>query len=96
MVGQMRTGKWRYRLPGGHVERGGFETREQASAALDDALAGRDWKLLQLHRAVKRAVRIEDLVRTARTELLIDDARMRRSAARAARAAAGEREGGRT
>lgn len=98
-VSPQTSGKWRYRLPGGHTERGGFDTRPEAEAALESALAGRDWKLIELRKLVKRAARLAQeidadlgaITRTARTELLIDNARMRRATERAALAAADEK-----
>ena len=91
MVGRQSNGGWRYRLPGGHVERGGFASREEAQAALEAALKGRDWKILELQRALKTAlrlereagVRLEHFIHGARAELLIEDARARRAAERA-------------
>lgn len=98
-VGQTYNGRWRYRLPGGRVERGGFATRAEAESALDAALLGHDWKLIELRKAVKRAVQIAHelgvdmgvVARSVRAELMIDDARDRRVTERTAQMAVEEK-----
>jgi len=87
MVGPTRGGTWRYRLPGGRGERAGFATREDAVAALDDALAGPAgaagalWKLLARGERMARALglTLEQAIEAARTNTLIEWSRKRRA-----------------
>jgi len=92
------TEKWRYRLPGGKVECGGYETEKEATEALDRHLAGHDPKLARMRKhlgialdiAAVIGVSVDREVAALRTQRMIDDARMRRLKERAARMAAEE------
>lgn len=80
------TRKWRYRLPGGRVERGGFATPESAAAELDVHLAGRDPRVLAMREHLRRAldlgaqlgISVDRELAAARTQRLIDWAKGRR------------------
>lgn len=54
--------KWRYRLPGGQIECGGFATDKEAEEALAKHLAGYDPKLTKLRKHLRIALDLAGLI----------------------------------
>jgi len=81
------TSKWRYRLPGGRIECGGYETAEEAEAALNGHLTGYDPKLLRLRKHLRIVLDLAALIgvsvdrelATVRNQRMIEWARARRA-----------------